>query len=218
MNYSCKWSVGTPLKLLLTKPGNTNPSLPLNSAQGINTAPSSLAVTGAALVTSAPPQSCKSDSTASQSCARLLNRSWESNPASQQQMYCWRWQGGSLVLSLDQPGTRAHALQPGLRLGGAGLAPLWTYALSSEINHSLYHSCSIWSHNHYPTAGKEMKPLIARGAGLSVQSRKVFIKFSFEKWFFMAGLAGHVTQKLDLLQQLSTTHPQHTEPMCLESL
>lgn len=118
---------------------------------------------------------------------------------------------GLLVFSpgtVGYQGVQAAARQRrGLRVRGVGLAPLWTYALSSEINHSLYHSCSIWSHNHYPTAEKEMKPLIARGVGLSVQSRKVFIKFSFEKWFFMASLPGRGTQKLGVLQQLSTTHP-----------
>lgn len=127
----------------------------------------------------------------------------------------------NVVLLVLSPGTvgyqvvRAAARQRrGTHDRGVGLAPLWTYALSSEINHSLYHSCSIWSHNHYPTAEKEMKPLIARGVGLSVQSRKVFIKFSFEKWFFMASFAGHAAQKLDILSNCL----QHIEPIYLEPL
>lgn len=136
-----------------------------------------------------------------------------------QQIY-WLKRNNAVLLVLS-PGTavyqvvRAAARQRrGTRDRGVGLAPLWTYALSSEINHSLYHSCSIWSHNHYPTAEKEMKPLIARGVGLSVQSRKVFIKFSFEKWFFMASFAGHATQKLDILSNCL----QHIEPIYLEPL
>lgn len=104
----------------------------------------------------------------------------------------------------EQLGTSSRR---GLRGRGVGLAPLWTCVLSTGINHSLYHSCSIWSHNHYPTAEKEMKPLTAQGAELSVRSRKVFIKISLEKWFFTASLPGHATQKLDVLQQLPTTHP-----------
>lgn len=92
-------------------------------------------------------------------------------------------QQAGLMLSLSNTGSSFMVFR---------LDSLWTYALSSEINQSLYHPCCIWSHNHYPTAEKEMKPLIAQGVKPSVQSRKVFIKFEFEKWFFfMTGHTGH---------------------------
>lgn len=92
-----------------------------------------------------------------------------------------------------QAGLRFSRSNTGSSFTAFRLDSLWTYALSSEINQSLYHPCCIWSHNHYPTAEKEMKPLIAQGVELSVQSRKVFIKFSFEKWFFMTGHTGRAT-------------------------
>lgn len=114
MNYSCKWSVGTLLKLLLTKPGNTNPSLPLNSVQGINTTSQWL---GLCWWHQPLLKAKKSDSTALQSHEELLNKSWGNNTTTKLKVT----EGGCLVLSSGSAGYHStHSQQRGLHAGGAG--------------------------------------------------------------------------------------------------